>query len=330
MSLINQMLRDLETRRADSSEKSSLPNEVRSLPQAPKENAWPKVIVVTGGVALLAVLLWWVVGRISTAPVAAAPPPVPAVVKREPILKLDPDLLDARIHLPKNSVVNTSPTTPSVEPEKTPSIYIGPEKFVPVEHTKTQIEKKPPGSDLISTPLQRAREQLAAGQRDTAEATLRQGLVNSAAPVPLRQLLFGLLLEQHRNDDALITLQEGLSTHPEQTQWATNAARMQIDSGDLPGAWDTLQRSLPHAENLADYRAFCGTLLSRMKRYPEAVEHYRVALALNPGEGRWWIGLALALEADGKLTESKSAFASAKATGKLSPELSVYVDNKLR
>ncbi len=71
-------------------------------------------------------------------------------------------------------------------------------------------------------------------------------------------------------------------------------------------------------------------MLSRLKRHAEAVEHYRAALAQNPGEGRWWVGLALALDADGKAAEARAAFASARASGTLTPEMSAYVDSKLR
>jgi MSHA biogenesis protein MshN len=109
-----------------------------------------------------------------------------------------------------------------------------------------------------------------------------------------------------------------------------NAARLQVDANDHAGAWQTLQRGLPAALNQADYRAFCGTVLSRLKRHGEAADHYRAAVTASPGEGRWWFGLAMALEDDGKPAESRTAFARAQASGTLPAELSAYVDSKLK
>ena len=43
-----------------------------------------------------------------------------------------------------------------------------------------------------------------------------------------------------------------------------------------------------------------STVLQRLNRSREAVEHYQAALRLNPAEGRWWVGLGIALEGAGQ------------------------------
>ncbi len=330
MSLINQMLRDLEARHADGREKLSLPNEVRPLPALADQNQWLTWAMIAGAAALLLALTWWVLGL--SASVANDSEQTQTVlpetaISHDSTLRLDPDLTRARVQVPESGRPASTPRlAPIAEARSTGNT----EGSVETNQSRPQIEKLPPGSSSNSTPLQRAREQLAAGRSDAAEVTLRQGLTDNPENIALRQTLFGLLVDQRRNDDALATLQEGLTLHSGQTQWAINAARLQVDGNDLPGAWETLQRSLPNAVNQADYRAFCGTVLSRLKRHGEAVDHYRAALASNPGEGRWWIGLALALEADGRLPESREAFVRAQASGSLSAELSAYVDGKLK
>ena len=75
-------------------------------------------------------------------------------------------------------------------------------------------------------------------------------------------------------------------------------ARLQVDRGDLAGAWQTLDFSLPAAGHSADYQGFTAHVLQRLGRFREAVVHYLNAARLAPGDGRWWLGLGLALEAE--------------------------------
>lgn len=330
MSLINQMLRDLETRRAGSSEKQSLPNEVRPLPAAgAAERGLTPLLLVAAAIAASVAIGWGFVELTTqpppsvTASVPAAPPPI----HHESALKLDPDLTAARIppvlmpppRQAKVAAPAEMPPPPKVSaPAATNEIVAMP------------IEKRAPTTDNNGSPTQRAREQLNAGQREAAETTLKQAVQATPGHVAARQMLFGLMLEQRRNDEALALLKEGLALLPEQTQWASNAARLQVDRDDVPGAWETLQHSLPAAATQGEYRAFCGTVLSRLKRYGEAVGHYQAALRTNPTEGRWWVGMALAFDADGKPAESREAFSRALATGKLPPELAAFVESKLK
>jgi len=54
------------------------------------------------------------------------------------------------------------------------------------------------------------------------------------------------------------------------------------------------------------------------------------ATRLAPNEGRWWLGLGLALEADGRSGEAKDALKRGLATGTLSPELVAVAEQHLR
>jgi MSHA biogenesis protein MshN len=148
--------------------------------------------------------------------------------------------------------------------------------------------------------------------------------------VGARQLLVRLLLEAKRNEDAAQVLQDGLQGQPAQLGWAMTLARLQVDRGDLAGAWQTLDFSLPAAGHNADYQGFAAHVLQRLGRPREAVVHYLNAARLAPGDGRWWLGLGLALEAEGQTGEAREAFLRAKQSGNLSSALSALVEQRLR
>jgi MSHA biogenesis protein MshN len=138
------------------------------------------------------------------------------------------------------------------------------------------------------------------------------------------------LIAQGRRAEAEPLLKQALARAPALTDAAMTLARLQVDRGDLSGAWETLQRSLPFAQQQAAYQAFCGTVLQRLNRSREAVDHYQAALRLNPAEGRWWIGLGLALEGAGKTAEAREAFQRGRASGNLPPEMAAFAEQKSR
>lgn len=192
-------------------------------------------------------------------------------------------------------------------------------------------------TDSVGTPRERAeteyRKAIAAvNQGRVAEALegLRNALRQDALHVASRQLLVKLLLEAKQPDAAVQALQEGLQGQPAQIGWAMSLARLQVERGDLAGALQTLEFSLPAAGGSADYQGFVAHVLQRLGRNKEAAEHYQAAARLSPGDGRWWLGLGLALDAEGRSNEAREALLRAKASGTLSAELSALADQRLR
>ena len=249
-----------------------------------------------------------------------------------------------------------APVVKSAPPVKAPRVDAPavPESSArkPAEAEKTRpLDAAHPGAETSRpTKLQAIEKTDAAGSaRERAESEYRKalGVINQGrgaegvadlqlalrldgTHVGARQLLVRLLLEARQGDEAMRTLQEGLERVPSQSAWAMTLARLQVERDDLAGAAQTLERSLPAGAGGANYQGFAGHVLYRLGRNREAVDHYLVATRLAPADGRWWLGLGLAYDADGRVTEAREALQRAKASGNLSPELSVVVDQRLR
>ena len=169
-----------------------------------------------------------------------------------------------------------------------------------------------------------------AGSNDEAEVLLRKVLDSQPALVAPRQALVGLLLGARRFSEAIPVLKVGVQRLPQQTAWSMNLARLHVDAGDYPAAWEALATGLPHAQQQADYLAFAGTVLQRIARPVDAATQYQAALRLRPEEARWWVGLGIALDASGHSVEAKTAFRRAKALGGYSADMGRYIDQKLQ
>ena len=168
------------------------------------------------------------------------------------------------------------------------------------------------------------------GRTNDAIAGYEAALQLDAGHDAARQALAGLLLENKRNADAERVLQDGLKHNPKQSGFAMLLARLQVERNELAPALDTLQKTLPYAEQQADYRAFVAALLQRQGRHDEAVAHYQAAVQLSPNSGVWLMGLGISLQALQRNGEARDAFKRAIETRTLSAELQAFVEQRLK
>ena len=347
MSLINKMLKDLDAR-AGQPGAAPLPADVR--PVTVPERRGPVLRAALVGGALLAVgagVVGW-----KTMQIAPAPTPAPAVLAAAPVAARTAVVVDMPAAAPVQ-VVDVAPAAPMPMPEPEPEPEPAPEPApAPAAKPVAQVSKPPiarsaprtvsvaknvpavPAAGRTDTPSQRAENAyrralgvLEDGRVTEAIATLQAALQIEPRHEAARQTLVGLLIEAGRPDDAIRQLQAALTLDARQPALAMLLARLQLERGGP--AIDTLTRTLPYAAGNGEYHAFLAGVLQREGRTREAAEHYQAALKRAPGNGVWWMGLGIALQADKRDAESRAAFAQAEASGTLSPELQAFVARRL-
>ncbi|HWV19017.1 MAG TPA: tetratricopeptide repeat protein [Rhodocyclaceae bacterium] len=370
MSLINDMLRDLDSRNAASNERSGLTHNIRALPPQAERRMHPLVLILLAATAGGAVV--WLLQKTAapseiapaaavTATVTAPPlpethpaplveeaPPAAAAAIETPPLRLDTQL-EQSSSLPQAApVVPSPPATPAVTPAPTPSApkpSFQPQAPVAQTSPRTpdpasrsmatpQISKQPV---LGNTPAEQAeseyRRGIAAirrGDSGEAGAALRAALRLSPAHIGAREALLGQFTEQQRWHDAETLALDGVGLLPQRSDWALLAARLMYERGEIELALETLNQHAAAARQNADYQIMHALLLQRAGRHADAANCYRTALALRPGEGRWWFGLGRALDADRREAEARQAYEKARDSGNLPPELQQSVERRLR
>lgn len=371
MSLINDMLRDLDAKRPDDPARLNLQREIRSLPRAPRRAvSLPRLALLTGlptiGIAaawlhLNGQLLPWFGATLAAPPeaVVEAPAPAPAAklqpepselraaeslavvpVAAEPLLPV-PDPLAPKAAAAPSPAAESSPAAAAaqsvVQAGAPSSTLVSPPppaaSGASAAAAPVRIEKVPALAtprDRADSEFHRAEAALAAGRPAEAVEALRAALKQDPGHVQARQLLLRQLLEQRKTGEVVVILQEGVELLPQQTGWAMSLARLQLERGDLAAAEATLARSQSFAEASADYAGFMGHLKTRQGEHRQAIPLYARATRLAPDEGRWWLGLGLAQEADGRLQDARESLRRALATGRLSAELVAVAEQHLR
>lgn len=387
MSLINDMLTDLESRRANDLKRHGLKDEVRPLPRLDRSDGGRGWLVLAAVVVVLAIAAyyWWS-ARPASQPQAPLPAPAPAPVAateiHTPVLaapmltaagELDLRSATALAVVPPEAgsappalvpttstslpvattttVASTSTTTQAARPQ--PAVSAAVLASSPAASASTSSAPAPASAKLppkvaaessgidkrtvfasprerLETEVRNAVQLANAGRSAEAAEQLRDILRQEPGLSAARQALLRILLELRRGDEMMAVLTEGLDTQPSQTGWAVSLARLWVERGDYTAAQRILARSYPHATANPEYLGFFAHVQYKQNNHREAAVLYQAAARQAPDEGRWWLGLGVALEADGRASEAREAYRRALATGSLNADLSALAEQKLR
>lgn len=345
MSLINEVLNQLEQRGVHTSPNQT---QVRAVAM-PVEKSWIKYVWIGLGIVSLAAVIYsirvlWGEPQVADKPVDVTP--VPVVMLEEAVSSVSA--------MPASKLsyeLSTSPLPDSLREQSTekPSQAKPPVAAAPMRPTKAAEkrpeEKQPAPAVVINAPLplkQVSQTQQADAEFRKAAVLQQQGHVHEALAgyeVALRlnpqhdmaRLAYAaLLLESKRGGDAERILQDGLKLRVNHVGFSMALARVQVEQGGLDRALATMQKNLSKADEMADYQSFYAALLQRKGRHKEAVNHYQIATDMVPGNGVWWMGYGISLQEVQRNEDAKVAFKRALATQTLTPELTAFVEQKLK
>lgn len=345
MSLINEVLNQLERRGVHASPHQT---QVRVV-ATPVETRWIKYVWVGLGIlSLVAVIysirFWENEPQIESMQVDV--PPKQIVILEEavssvsamPASKLSYELSVAPL---PDSLRERSAEKPN---QAKPSAAAAPIR--PMKAAEKRPEEKPAAPPVVANaplPLKQVSQtQQADAEFRKAVVLQQQGRVHEALAgyeVALRlnpqhdaaRLAYAaLLLESKRGGDAERVLQDGLKLRVSHVGFSMALARVQVEQGGIDRALVTMQKNLSKADELADYQSFYAALLQRKGRHKEAVNHYQIATDLVPSNGVWWMGYGISLQEVQRNEDAKAAFKRALSTQTLTPELTAFVEQKLK
>lgn len=339
MSLINQMLKDLEKRRSRDLETSeSLSNNItwETQPESKRFNFQPLVLsaVVIILLIIIAYLFW------------------ERTIYKEQLSDADHIKETVTIKKSNYSAAKSAAQVTKSFVEKTPEKNLKTSNSVATNQTYVKVleadnsvdteeleDDKPlvikkthrPLSDMQLAELEynKGYQSLQQGRMQRGKEHLREALLLDASHLKAREMLSGIYIKSGRYIEAASLLREGVRVVPGYSLFAKLYARVLLEQNNPRLAIQVLERGANASNVASDYQALLAATYQRVKNHEKAIEIYLQLVKVNPTVSIWWLGLAISLEKSGKNKAALDAYQRAQKTGNLKAGLVKFTNNRV-
>ncbi len=249
---------------------------------------------------------------------AAALEALPAVVPPA-VVEVD---VDDVVQVP---VPQTSAPAEVLASELTESVAVVKPPVSRIEITPSVLSAKDKAAMAYADALDRYN----AGRVAEAEAALWLALNQAPQDVRARAFAVQLMIEQGRLGKAEELLAQGIELVPQYHPFVQSLAHILANQGREREALERMEQARRVAQEDADYRALLAWLQQRNGLHAEASALYADLLAEHPKEAKWWLGLAISLEAQQDRSGARDAYSFALAAG-LDAGLNQYAQRRLQ
>ncbi|MFM5449934.1 tetratricopeptide repeat protein [Aeromonas veronii] len=359
MSVINQMLKDLDQRQQGSDGAAVYIAPVR------QQGWWMLLLTLICGLAL-GILGWrtWIYWQqaqpVTAASEVVAPDAVtPDVVARAaaPVSQPEPVEVAAALPLPSQDEVNdeagvsesgdtaygapfdassdvdeTEPTDEELQPElyaelaaEQQAVASAPRKPSVLKIETVELSAK----ELAALAERKATTAMAKGSLRDAQDNYYQVLAHDPYNQGAREQLAGLLYGEGRLTEARQLLEEGLRLDPQQADFRLLLARLAISEGQQQQALGWLSGYQPDLASNMDYYATWAGLTQELGQNADAAALYVKLLRQQPDQGRWWLGLGVAEDGQGHSQRALDAYRNALLHGNLGEASTNWLEQRI-
>ena len=349
MSVINQMLRDLDKRSASPLEPglgagTSARAAIRG--QAVHRSS-PRILPLAGGAALAAVLAgaaWWWFAASTASPASEPPAALPAnspvaaasasagswsglrlatELTEKPALSAEAQAPGSKqasaVPAPATATITAAPLVPATTAP--PAVAVTPPPMSTAALAPAAQPAATPPAPPSAKPAQPAADGAVAAQRQQTAVrdvlAQAQSLYNSGSADAAIQLL----------QDTLAGAERAQPPTPAATQLrlVRELARMELAQGRSAAVLELMTQVEPLLAGQPELWAVRANAAQRLGRHQDAVQFYGVALQSRPAEQRWLLGTAVSLSALGQLVAAADSAERARSLGPVSKEVWAYL-----
>lgn len=178
--------------------------------------------------------------------------------------------------------------------------------------------------------LNKALQAIDKGFDEEAIALLQEILVKVPNASDVRENLASLYLTYGNFAQAAEVVNEGLRYAPADAALITIKARILLDEGKASDAISLLSKYRPSMMSYPDFYGTLAAALQSVGRVLEAGSLYQSLIQVDPNDGRYWLGYAIALEHNNKANQAIAAYIRATQNPDSDPTVRDYAENRLK
>lgn len=184
-------------------------------------------------------------------------------------------------------------------------------------------------AQLAARNLEKAEEAFSKGQQQQGQELLEQALTVQPLNTVVRERLAAYWYGRGYGNRALAILQQGIQLQPQAADLKLLLSRM-YQRLEMPAdALAVLKSMTLNAERAREGLSIRAELAWKAADYEQAVADYQVLTQAQPGNARWWLGLALALDDSDASTAAVEAYRRALQIGGFTAATNLYIQDRL-
>ena len=177
--------------------------------------------------------------------------------------------------------------------------------------------------------LQAKAKQLIQERRQAAAITLLNNELRNAALPKSTELLVGLLIAEGRLAEAQVRIAKYRENFSQSLAIEKQALQLAVQQGNYDAVLQTVARLAVAIEKDPAFNEFKAAALQAKGDYAQAAEAYQQLIQFDARRSKWWIGLAINLDAMANFAQAKQAYQQALINNDLNGELSLYANQRL-
>jgi len=338
MSLLNQMLRDLEQKKNTDNPLFTQESSIHTSPSASKKNVNKAQII---GVSISSIIIFFAYLALSKAkqPIIISQPlaiPVlktpPQQISKEFVVPIKVAHIKAKPKLPSAIVATSIKSKPA---KKTKRLKTRPKKasrmtapvIIAPKQTKNSIRSTPLSTKQQATALYQ--QALESHNSEQAIYLLKQSIELAPKQMSSRLRLIQLFINSGKKQNAINLLDKGLVISPHNIALIMARAQLYLQEKNAESALRLLKQISMPVKNEA-YLALLAAAYQQHKSYVHSRIHYQTLVQLNPNKAEYWLGLALAQDALKQKEAAYNAYQQALKLHNLNSAVTNYIQHRLQ
>lgn len=167
------------------------------------------------------------------------------------------------------------------------------------------------------------------GNQTAAISELKKILLVAPEFYNARRSLAIIYLQKGDVQNAITTLNAGLTNMPNDQEYIELLARALLMQDKLQEALDQLQKISPKLKSAPSFYALLAVTQQRLGNYLFAAEIYQQLVSVFPTNGAWWVGLGISLQAAGQNNAAIRAYEKGIQTKNLTPSVLAFAKSQL-
>lgn len=196
--------------------------------------------------------------------------------------------------------------------------------------TLTISRKQLTPHELAKKNLQRAEQALENKDISKAESLFEEVLLVMPEHKSARKQLAALWFGRQSYKDALNLISQGIDLAPNDSEFRVMKARIYLQENKIPQAFYTLN-NMPGVNDVfsIEHQSLRATTAQQVKEYSVAAQAYKMLVKIEPTSGRWWLGLAVALDSNSEFKQASVAYQTALNQSGLSASAETFARQRI-